>query len=834
MLYKTAGTRQMIAIALAILIGLPVATYANNGKRYFKEGIQYAQNKQWDRAAERLALAVAEVPSNVEYQLQLQRALVNAAIMGVEHGDRLAAQKDYNAAYNAYRQAYAFDATNEIALVKMRRMLEAQGIPTDGLPVAGDPTDKPARVAVVTAKGGLKSGSGPASAPKNSPPVRRPVRTDVVFHGTNLLVVIEQIAQTIHLNVAFDQQIEVAMKNRIINIELRDVTAGEALEIVLQTNNLMYWQVSRRTIVITFDSPQNRTRFEPMVVRTFYIKNADINELKSMIAATVGSKQIVSSKQLNALVVRDSKANLELIDAMIASLDKSKAEVLIDVSLYEVSQNDLLQLGNQFRAIGDASSALSLSQLGGIDQQKSLLGTAARTLKGPFGLALGLPTSTLSFFQDKGKAKLLASTQVHVLDNEQHQVRIGQRVPIKTGSSPILALGTTSTGSTNSTGNANGLGTIDNIQYENVGLNIDLQPQVFEDEVQVKMKIESSSVDRSTGDLTPSFNQRTMSSVARIKDGQTTMIAGVSRIEDSKQVKGVPFIGLIPILGRFFSTPTTSNQQSDVVITVTPHILRRADIRDADHLARDAGRGADASQQLTIQEILNLADDEEARQNPVAFDTPPEKNGRSKAGQTVTTAPLLPITPMPEPSGIVKTADVSTRPSVTPHVERTPVDKPGQPIQGADGDDDDDDDDDDDATKRAGEPVVVTARAASAVAIKGQDFYVAISLAGNAVITSAIIALDYDANVFDVKQVRDSGLLHAEPRFTAQDGKLTISLEQPAGAKGVAARGQLLLIVFSTKRQGQSPLTLNGLTSLRSPSGQMVPVKLQSAIVVAK
>jgi general secretion pathway protein D len=401
-----------------------------------------------------------------------------------------------------------------------------------------------------------------------------------------------------------------------------------------------------------------------MAVRTFYIKNADINDLKATIAATIGSKQIVASKQLNALVVRDSKANLDLIASMIDSLDKSKAEVLIDISLYEVSQNDLLQLGNQFLATGTATSGPSLSSAGGVGQKSGLVGTAVRTLKGPLGFGLGLPNSTVSFFQDKGKAKLLAFTQVHVLDNEQHQVRIGQRVPIKTGSSPVLSLGSTSTTTTTATATtappiSSGFGTVDNIQYENVGLNIDMQPQVFDDEVQVKMKIESSSVDRSTGDLTPSFNQRTMSSVARIRDGQTTMIAAISRTEDSKQVKGMPFIGLIPIIGRLFSTPTTSNQQNHVVITVTPHILRRADIREEDHLTKDAGRGTDATQQLTLQEIINRADEEDHRQNRVvALDAEQEKNAMSKATES---KPAV-KEPSPrgatgtDPGGIVKTA----------------------------------------------------------------------------------------------------------------------------------------------------------------------------------
>ena len=632
---KLYSSGRVIYILIWVMCIPHAGNAGTNGKKYFKEGMQYAQAKRWDKAAERLALAVAEEPSNIEYQLHWRLALVNASILYVELGDRLGAQKDYNAAYRAYQQAYAFDAVNVNTLIKMRHMLEALE-PIASSPVPGTSVQTSGIMDTTTLVSGPEPVRGSAETAKPPASQRMGKRTDVVFQNGNLLAAIVQIAQSMHLNVAIDQQVEIGMKGRTLSIELRDVSPSEALEIILQTNNLMYSQVGRRTVVISMDSLQNRMRFEQMALRKYYIWNADLNDLKATIAATIGSKQIVASKQLNTLVVRDSKANLDLIGSMIESLDKSKAEVLIDISLYEVSQNDLLQLGNQFLAMTEtATSGPSLKVAGGVGQQAGLVGTAVRTLKGPLSFGLGLPTSTLSFFQDKGKAKLLAFTQVHVLDNEQHQVRIGQRVPVKTGSSALLSLGSTSTSTTTPTGgtttpNSNGLGTVDNIQYENVGLNIDMQPQVFGDEIQVKMKIESSSVDRSTGDLTPSFNQRTMSSMARIRDGQTTMIAAISRTEDSRQVKGIPFFGQIPILGRLFSTPTTSNQQSHVVITVTPHILRRADIRDEDHLTKDAGRGADANQQLTIQEILNLADDEDARQNRATLAAEREKNATPK------------------------------------------------------------------------------------------------------------------------------------------------------------------------------------------------------------
>jgi general secretion pathway protein D len=864
--------QQVVALALVLLLTVPVATLASDGKKHFKQGMQFEENRQWDKAAEQFALALAEKPSNIEYQLHLQKSLVNAGAMLVERGDKLAEQKDFNAAYQAYRQAYSFDSTNEMALIKARRMLEKQGLPTSDLPSGSDPSgpklkpeeDANKKASFMTTS--LDSSGKPITVPiangmnfksRNIPvqlpaiPGRRFAKTDVVYRDTPLLSAIEQLAQTMKLNVIFDQQVINMMKQQKVNIELRDVSYPHALEMLLKTNNLMYAQMDTRTIVVASDNPQSRMKYEPYSVRTFYIKNADIADVRAAIQGSLSTKSVTPVKQLNALIVRDTPANLELIESMINSMDKAKAEVLIDINLYEVSRNDLLQLGNQFNsADSQAKNPFGLSFLGGIGQQGTILGAGPRTLTGPFGLALGLPTSTLSFFQDKGKAKLLASTQVHVLDDQDQSIKIGQRVPVQTAFIPtyntVVNTGNGRNGQINPadpTGGFNnfgfGGGGYPQIQYENVGLNIDMKPNVYEDEVQLKMKIESSSIDRSTGNFTPSFNQRQMSSMARIRDGQTTMVAGVSKTEESKRVKGIPIIGLIPILGRFFATPDTTDSQSDVVITVTPHILRRADIRDEDHYAKYSGDAQNAFNQLRIEQILYLADQEDAQAPAVA-----------SAGAQPEVKPAAPPatiqTQAPSGTGVVVGPIPTQPPPGRADIQRMPVSAPGVPANNAAKssqqnklDDDDDDDDDDDSNQQSAQsaqPVIVSVRAAPG-AVRGQDLFVAINLVGNNEISSAHISLSYDPNLLEPKNVRDSGLLRTggtppDLQFTGEGGLLNIQLDKPQGSGGSMARGQLCLVIFTVKNAGTSPLTLNeGQCFLRMPNGQMLPLKIQSSQV---
>ena len=861
---KALKIQQAIALTVALMLAAPLGAFAADGKKHFNNGLKFEENRQWDKAAQEFALAASEKPSNVEYALHLQRALVSAGIMLVERGDTLADKKDYNAAYNAFRQAFSYDPSNELALVKMRRMLEFQGLPTNDLPKVGDPAGPSYKPRADNLKASSTGGAGilPTSQMKIQMPGipgRRFSKTDVIYRDTNILTAIEQLAQMMKLNVVFDQMVVNQAKMIKISIELRDVTYPRALEMILKTNNLMYSQIDSRTIVVASDNPQQRMKYDAYAVRTFYIKNADIDQVKAAITGALSAQtKMTTVKQLNAVVIRDTPANLEVIESMIDSLDKSKAEVLIDVNIYEVSKNDLLQIGNQFTAEGTSSNALALPALGGLGTQSSILGLGPRTLTGPFGFALGLPNSSISFFQNKGKAKLLASTQIHVLDNEANTVRIGQRVPIQTASLP--SYGTPSNQSLKQAaqqsgvsqgdvnfglGNAFGVG-IPQIQYENVGLNLDITPNVFEDDVQMKMKIETTSVDSSTGKFTPTFNQRTMSSVARVKDGQTTMVAGVSQNNESKTIKGIPLIGLIPILGRFFATPETTNTQNDVVITVTPHILRRADITEKDHLARLSGDGQNTTNQLKIEQILYLADQEDAQQNPVADASLPKPAPEIKAPPVappptvVNTRSDSPGVVVVQPPTVPPSAATQAQP-LKPNIIKTTVARPGVPAGNsvspqANQSNKTLDDDDDDEPNQSAAPLMVYARPNTPTATVGQDLYVAIIVSGNGEVSSAHISLTYDPSLLEVKGVRDSGMLSAGARadlqFTADGGVLNIEMNRPQGTTGVPPRGQLCLVVFAVKAQGQSPLVLNEQqTMFRTSNGQPLPIKVQSSQV---
>ncbi|MEP7343237.1 MAG: secretin N-terminal domain-containing protein [Acidobacteriota bacterium] len=617
--------RASLALLLCLCLSLQGVALAagKNGKKYFKEGSKYESAEQWDLAAEQYALAVADEPGNAEYKLRLLRSMQMASLMFAARGDVLAVKDDYAGAYNAYARAANYDPTNESMRLKMVRMLEQQKAQMSG--------GEAARYNPRT--GNLVPASNEIRTPA------RPARGDVLQKieykdGTSLKLVIENLARLLNLNVVFDDSFKDTSK---FSLSLNEVTLAKAMDILLMQNKLIFELADRRTLVVYADNQPNRQRLERLLVKTFYLSNADLNETRTIVQANLGTqRQVQASKQLNALVIRATPSELAIAQSLIDSLDKNRAEVVIDVGIYEVSNTTSLELGNQLATSGQTTTKTtydssgnavtvttgtsgSLSDLGGLGRAGiSAIAGNLFGVGGGIGTIIGLPPSSLSLLQTKGNSKLLANTQIHALDGEQNQTVVGRSVPVRLGTSYLTA--------TTTTAQAANTGTVDNIQYRDVGLVIDITPTITnEGYVQVKMKLESSNVESSATDssLTPTFTKRSLTTISRVQDGVTAVVAGVKQDNKGDTRATIPVIGMVPILGRLFTTPKQTSSQSDIVITVTPHIIRSAEIKPEDHLARLSGT-QQAGIGQSIEEVVFRAQAEEElerraiAQNPVA------------------------------------------------------------------------------------------------------------------------------------------------------------------------------------------------------------------------
>jgi general secretion pathway protein D len=580
--------RTLISLLLALsMLGLPIAAFGKKGDKNFKRGMDYERAQQWDKAAQEFTLAVAADPSNMEYQLHFRRASFNASQTYMQQGRSLAERGDFVGAYNAFRTAYGYDPVNELAISEMERMLRLQAVKDGRANPNGTPKEN--------SEGGTFT---PASATAQDLGTPREQQLRVVDVKGDLKQLIRSLAEQLNLNVIFDRQS--FAQSRQVDISLKDVTTAQALDYLFLQEGLFFQKLSRRTILVADQA--RRPQYQQLVLRTFFLSNmkpADARTLvQQAIPPSVGRPQtiVVPDEATNSLTVRDTAENVRLIGDLLASIDKDRAEVVMDVSIYEVSKSDLMQLGNQIGSAGGpftigGSPGFSLLTDNGIINSGAGRGVNLGAIVGgvPTALAgaLVIPQSVLTAFQSKSNTKLIASTQVHAFNGEESTARIGQRVPVQTAQAYPFGVqtGTPNNGSNNLFPS----GGFPVINYEPTGLTLKFTPQVFPNfDVQVKMNIESKDV-LGASTLTPTFTERTITGTARVQNNRTMMLASVSTNVATDGRAGLPFLGGLPILGRFFTSPTRDNRQIDIVISVTPRVLRAPAVTPRDEEMRPSG-----------------------------------------------------------------------------------------------------------------------------------------------------------------------------------------------------------------------------------------------------
>lgn len=571
--------RFSLTLVLVASMLSPMAVLAvGDGKKYFKTGMKHESAEQWDQAVEAFALAVTEDPKNPEYRLHLQRSLFNASQMFMKKGNVAANEKDYESAYTAFRKAYAYDPVNELAKAEMARMVRLQ-TELKGGTVEGQ-TDANGQVKLVP------TGFNAQTPQEVQVPQRLEKLRRLPFpNGISLQQIVKDLAKDLELNVLFDT--ESRLDSRQVKIDIGDVSSAKALDYIFLQENLFFQKVGPRTILVA--TGNRRTNFQQLVLRTFYLANASPKDVKAIITSAIpaqpGRSQtiVLEDAATNSITIRDTQENIRLIGKLISSLDKDRAEVVMDVAIYEVNKDDLLQLGNQ---VGSESSLTSLGgstrgvvTAGGSTNLFSGLGAASRLIPQIFGVGLIVPEINLSAFQRKRNTKLIASTQIHAFNNEDSSARIGQRVPVRTASFAP----------TSGQGQNNNQVFGDVFNYEQVGLTLKFKPIVFPNQdVQVAMEIESKDV---AGALTdqPVFTERSIKGTARVQNNKTLLLASVAQNQESSGRQGLPLLGLIPIIGRLFTAPTKDNRQVDIVIAITPRVIRAPSILPEDEIERPTG-----------------------------------------------------------------------------------------------------------------------------------------------------------------------------------------------------------------------------------------------------
>ena len=379
-------------------------------------------------------------------------------------------------------------------------------------------------------------------------------RVTLELRDVGIQTVLEILSRTSNVNFVLDKDIKSDIKTTIF---ARDTSVEDALNLVLRTSQLNKKVLNESTLLIYADTDEKRKRYEDLVMRTFYLKNADPKKVQEMVRTLIAPQSMFVDDRFKMLIVRDKLQVIAAIERLIATYDIADPEVLLEVEILEVNENGLLNAGIQYpdrMAAGLLGKAGVSGQLT-IDELKHLG-------RDNFQLFLPDPLLVLNLKQTSSDAKTLANPRIRVSNRQKAKVLIGDKVPVIT-----------------TTVNQSSSASTESISYLDVGLKLEVMPEIHVNgEVTMAVDLEVSNVVKeirsNTGLLAYQIGTRNANTVLRLRDGETQVLAGLLKDEQNRNAAGIPGLGQVPGVGRLFSNQTSTSGRSEIVLLITPRIVR--------------------------------------------------------------------------------------------------------------------------------------------------------------------------------------------------------------------------------------------------------------------
>jgi len=558
---------------------------ASQPSRDFKEGKNKLSDGQLEQGLAQIEQATKADPENVEYRQYLfkQRELAVNQLLGKADFER---SKDaFEEAANDYKRVLAIDTNNQRArdgldLVlgdKARKQELAEALDlfnkgdTDGASVrlqtilSVNPLHHEAKALLKQ----IEEKNTEDRAISGSPFMRKAFKKtlSLEFQDAGIKSVFNVVARVSGLNFVFDKDIKPDLKTTIV---VKDMMIEDAIKLLLVTNQLQQEVINENTIIIYPDTPAKLKDYQQQVVKSFYLANADVKKTMEMVKTILKAKDVFIDERRNLLILRDTPEVIRLAEKLISAQDLADPEVELEVEILEISDTRLLNLGLQYpqqigASVGTAGS-FTLNQWQNRDSN-FLTYTVSN------------PALTLNLQKTDTDATLLANPRIRVKDREKANIHIGQRLPVLT---------TVSTA---------GVGSSQSVNYIDVGLKLDVEPSIrLDDQVDMKVKLEVSSVNQTitttSGTQVYELDTRNADTVLRLKDGETQVLAGLIQKNSSSTVNKVPGLGDLPLFGRLFSNDNSNKQKTDLVLLITPHVVRN--MTRPDKLASQFASGTDS------------------------------------------------------------------------------------------------------------------------------------------------------------------------------------------------------------------------------------------------
>lgn len=518
-------------LAAGLLAGCATRPHRDAGEAAERMG-------RYDDAVAHYARALSARPGDPVAEQGLARAKLRAAAAHAAEAERRAAASDFRGAEDEMRTAVLFapdDAAYRERLVALREAAETQ-----------DEETRASSLAEIKER--------TLSRPLGLDLVRdaaAPAR--FVFRDASLREVLLTLAEIGGVNLAFDED----FVDRPVSIEAEDSTFADALRGLTSTTGHFFRVESPHLVTIIPDTPAKRLRYEQEVVQTFYLSSAEPVETMDALRITLGLRQVAVHAGTNSITLVDTREQVESAARIIEALDRSPGEVIVEVELMEVNRDHLQRYGIPLGSPSTEGVALALSP------------RLDTVLSNPYAVSnlrvAGLPGALLRLLRSDTDTQVLANPQLRASDGKTATADFGERVPVPvTTFAPIAAGGLAQQPTTT-------------FEYENVGVSIEVAPRIHHDDsvtLQVKVRLDNVSGAGYSG--LPTFGNRAVETTLRLQNGETSMIAGLIRQEERTTLKGLPGIAEVPLLGRLFGDTEERSLESDIILTLTPRIVRRA------------------------------------------------------------------------------------------------------------------------------------------------------------------------------------------------------------------------------------------------------------------
>ncbi|MDQ1389458.1 MAG: ral secretion pathway protein [Acidobacteriaceae bacterium] len=774
--------RRLKPAAVVLLVVLAILpAIADKAKNIYEKGQDAEARQNYELAYGFYKQAYELKPKDLRYRASFERTRFKAAASMVHRGQGLRDEGKLQEALAEFQKAVQIDPSLFIAQQELKRTLQMINDATNPPPqAAGPPSGLQRRI---------REAGGPVElAPISNIPITVKLTEDSK-------VIYQTIGQLAGINVLFDPD----YTSRRVKVELNGVTLEEALEITALESKTFWRPVTGNTIFVAQDNPAKRKELEQSVLKTFYLSNlsqpTELQDVVNAIRAVLDVQRVQQLLSQNALVVRGTPDQIALAEKLVEDLDKARPEVIIDIAVMQVSKDRSRTLG--FNPPTSATVALQ-SNINNTTTPTTnpTTGVTTTPTTGTGGLNLNtlgnlnatdfqvtIPSANLSAVMGDTDTKLIQNPQIRALDGQKASLKIGDRVPVATGSFQPGIGGV-------------GINPLVNTQFQylDVGVNIDITPHVHAGrEVTLKITMDISSVTSQSnigGISQPVIGQRKIEQEIRLKDGEANILGGMLEDQQTKALNGIPGLAQIPILKYLFGQTTKDHAESEIVFAIVPHIIRGTDVNEMNQRPIDIG----TANTIGLRHM-----------NRAAAPAAPLNQAPS-------------IVPVQSPTNQSPTNPPSTNPPTNP----PPATQPNQSANPAPG-----------GTNFLFDPGQITA-------VKGNTFVVNLQISGAQNVYSVPVQINYDPAKLQLVNVSNGGFLSQDGQAVAvvhredeTTGTLQITATRPPGAGGVSGQGTVVTMTFQAKASGQTPLTITR-GGARDPGLQSITVNGAQASVTVE